>query len=79
MSNTETPNSGIGISHSQRRLQYDQISGVKNAPIEQHELISAADAVLRAYLELPEQRFVKPGSSVKTKVAVDEEEWCCDF
>ena len=59
--------------------EYDQISGVKNAPVEQPALICAADAVLRAYLELPEQRFVKPDSSVKTKEEVDEEEWCCDF
>ena len=58
---------------------YDQISGLKNASIEQPELICAADALLRAYLELPEQRFVNPALLLKTPEEADHEEWCCDF
>jgi hypothetical protein len=38
----------------------DQLSGVKNTEIIQSDLIFAADAVLRAYLDLPVQSFAKP-------------------
>ena len=38
----------------------DQLSGFKNAEVLPPEVIVAADAVLRTFLELPAQTFAKP-------------------
>ncbi len=56
----------------------DQLSGLKNAEILQPDLINAADAVLRAYFDLPANTFSKPVLPTEVKENADEE-WCCDF
>jgi hypothetical protein len=48
----------------------DQLSGNKNAEIVQLDLILAADAVLRAYQDLPARVFAKP------VMPIDEENCC---
>jgi hypothetical protein len=57
----------------------DQLSGLNNAEILQPDLIIAADAVLRAYFDLPAQSFAKPVFPKRTADEANEEEWCCDF
>jgi hypothetical protein len=42
-------------------------------------LIIDADALLRAYSDLPAQTFAKPVLPAKTVAEANEEEWCCDF
>ena len=41
--------------------------------------IIAADAVLRAYSDLPAQTFAKPVLSARTVDDADEEEWRSDL
>ena len=57
----------------------EQLSGLKNAEIVQQDLFIAADAVLRAYYDLPAQAFAKPTLPAKVEAHFEEEEWCCDF
>ena len=57
----------------------DQLSGFKNAEIIKPEIVNAADAVLRAYFDLPVHTFAKPVLPVRAEDDANEEEWCCDF
>lgn len=57
----------------------DQLSGLNNAEMVQPDIMNAADAVLRAYFDLPAQTFAKPVLPAKTVAEANEEEWCCDF
>ncbi len=70
----EYVNSGDGT----RAWVCDQLSGLKNAEVVQKDLVFAADAVLRAYFDLPVHDFAKPVLPVKT-VNEEEGEWCFDF
>ena len=57
--------------------EFDQISGVKNAEVLPQDMLFAADAVLRAYFDLPANAFSTPELS---SAAIDDEgEWTCDF
>jgi hypothetical protein len=59
--------------------RFDQLSGLSNAEILQPDMIIAADAVLRAYFDLPAQTFAKPVLPTTAEDEANEEEWCCDF
>lgn len=50
--------------------EVDQVSGLKNAEIVQQDLISAADAVVRAFMDLPASTFEIP------LLPADEEMYC---
>ena len=56
---------------------FEQMSGVKNAVVLSPHMFFAADAVLRAYSDLPSDVFSTPDLSVLDDD--DEEEWMCDF
>lgn len=56
----------------------EQLSGVKNAEV-QADMMIAADAVLRAYFDLPAQTFAKPVMPTLAEEEADDEEWCCVF
>ncbi len=58
--------------------QCDQLSGLKNAEVLPPDMFLSADAVLRAYFDLPADAFTKPGPSAQATDEV-EEEWDCDF
>lgn len=59
--------------------EFDQMSGLKNAEILPPSMFLAADAVLRAYFDLPHNAFSTPVMSARAIDDDDDGEWNCDF
>ena len=62
-----------------RAWQCDQMSGHKNAEILKPDIVNAADAVLRAYFDLPTRAFANPVLPAIAEGDANEEEWFCGF